>query len=872
MTIAPGTHLGPYEIASQIGAGGMGVVYRAKDNRLGREVAIKVLPPAFAEDAERLRRFEQEARTTSSLSHSNILSVFDTGIHEGSPYLVMELLDGENLREKMDGHALPVRKAIEIARGVAEALAAAHGKGIIHRDIKPENIFLTKDGRVKVLDFGLAKYRELALGNNQSNLPTRAFESGETGAGTLLGTVGYMAPEQVKGGGVDARTDLFALGITLYEMVSGTKPFKGDSNIETLHAILKVEPPDFLPEMKVPPVMERVIRRCLEKEPEARFQSARDLAFALGNLGSGSHPSGEGISTYVPVLVKHRRYLPLLAATFALLLLGSIGTLISSRGSHKLNFKMEPVLPFPMAVTTARFMPDGKHVVFSANTVNGDNELYLQTPGEPAPRFLGVKNARVLAVSPRGEIALDWIIENKQVFAILSSPGQSPKVVDEQAVWAACWDANGQDLILKYRRYENEPTQAFVYKGKLLYRVPYGYGVDEFALTPDGEGICFVVGRPQGFFFTVVGLDGQIRFMSGPNKDQNNNLGQITRSAGKIVGIDFEKNILREVDDQGRQINDLMTIPAESRLLDGLPDGSILLSPLERSFGHSTYWVKQPDQMNARPLIAPTAYSSPILSRGGNGFGINRSSTTSMRSEALVLGKGSDSYFSLGNGLIQALSDKGDRALILRPSTKEGFDLVVAPTGPGREVKTSKIWVRAEGDFFVNGEKAIINGIEVGQTNSKSRTYILDVRSGELKPLPFEAEGPISEDGNWAISPPKENERGIFSRINLETGQRISLPTSCKDRVPVGWAPSGREIWTLRYTEGTMFHAGYPAELALIDLVGGRILSTQTLKGSGTKEAEMFGFSITRDGRSYSYTDYRPSIQATNIYRLSPVK
>ena len=203
MTLAPGTHLGPYEISSQIGAGGMGVVYRAKDTRLGREVAIKVLPPAFAEDADRLRRFEQEARTTSSLSHPNILSVFDTGVHEGSPYLVMELLDGENLREKMDGHALPMRKAVDIARSVAEALAAAHAKGITHRDIKPENIFLTKDGRVKVLDFGLAKYRELVLGNNQSDLPTKAFASGETGAGALLGTVGYMAPEQVKGGGVD---------------------------------------------------------------------------------------------------------------------------------------------------------------------------------------------------------------------------------------------------------------------------------------------------------------------------------------------------------------------------------------------------------------------------------------------------------------------------------------------------------------------------------------------------------------------------------------------------------------------------------------------------------------------------------------------
>ena len=778
MTIAPGTHLGPYEITSQIGAGGMGVVYRAKDTRLGREVAVKVLPPAFAEDTERLRRFEQEARTTSSLSHPNILSVFDTGVHEGSPYLVMELLDGENLREKMDGQALPVRKAVEIARGVAEALAAAHGKGIIHRDIKPENILLTKDGRVKVLDFGLAKYRELVLGNNQSNLPTNAAVSGETGAGALLGTVGYMAPEQVNGGGVDPRTDLFALGITLYEMVSGRRAFKGDSHIETLHAILKAEPPDFLPELKIPPVLERVIRRCLEKEPEARFQSARDLAFALEHLGSNSQTSGTGASPMASSVIRRNRWRPIVAAGLILVVIGSVGFLLGSRRSLGPAFKLEPVLPFPMAVTSAKFMPDGKRVVFSANTAEGENELFLYTPGEPAPHSLGLRNARVLAVSSRGEIALDWTREQKRVLAVLGAPGLAPKIIDEQIVAGAKWDSEGKDLILKYWRYENKPTQAFVYRGKLLYRVPYGYGVGEFTLTPDGKSICFVEQRTNRYCVNVVDLDGHIRSQTNLLTTRPD---WLLSASGKIMGLDAIGNELISLNESGTVDQRFMALAGDSQLFDGQPDGSILLTSLDRYTKVIRTWWKHPDQEEAKQIPVTNVVTIPRLTRSGNKLGIGI--LANGREESWLYSNGYKELTPLGVGRISALCDEGDMALLLRASKTVGRDLIVAPTGAGKTVETAEKWVQMRSHFFKNGQRALLYGLQVDSSDVAWKSYILDTRSGQLTPLAFKADGPISGNGLWAFTPPEKDNSETYGRINIATGERLELPTSCANRV-----------------------------------------------------------------------------------------
>jgi Tol biopolymer transport system component len=288
MALIPGARLGPYEVTAQIGVGGMGEVYRARDLRLGRDVAIKVLPSAFSSDAERLRRFEQEARAAAALNHPNILAVYDLGTHENAPYIISELLDGETLRERLQrGGALPVRRAIDYAIQIARGLSAAHERGIVHRDVKPENIFITSDGRAKILDFGLAKLTERdPLGAGVSAVPTTPPD---TLAGVVLGTIGYMSPEQVRGLVADHRSDIFSFGAVLYELCSGQRAFRGDTSADTMTAVLKEDPPDpATADRQLPPALLRILDRCLEKSPAARFQSAGDLAFALEALSSYS--------------------------------------------------------------------------------------------------------------------------------------------------------------------------------------------------------------------------------------------------------------------------------------------------------------------------------------------------------------------------------------------------------------------------------------------------------------------------------------------------------------------------------------------------------------------------------------------------------
>src|SRR5579863_8020635 len=263
MALAGGTKIGPYEIVAALGAGGMGEVYRAKDPRLGREVAIKVLPTYFCRDGDRLRRFEQEARAAGALNHPNILAVYDVGTHDGAPYLVTELLEGSTLRDRLSGGGLPARKAVEYAVQIAQGLAAAHEKGIVHRDLKPENIFVCRDGRTKILDFGLAKLIAPEAGDaTVTGLNLRD----ETGAGVVLGTAGYMSPEQVRGEKADERSDIFSFGAVLYETLSGQRAFGGQSAAERASAILKDDPPDLRATGKnIPVALDRIVQHCLEK-------------------------------------------------------------------------------------------------------------------------------------------------------------------------------------------------------------------------------------------------------------------------------------------------------------------------------------------------------------------------------------------------------------------------------------------------------------------------------------------------------------------------------------------------------------------------------------------------------------------------------
>ncbi len=299
MPLLPGVRLGPYEVLAPLGAGGMGEVYRARDTRLHREVAIKVLPATFSQDVDRLRRFEGEARAASALNHPNILTIHDFGSEGSAPYVVSELLEGETLREKLAGGRIPVRKGLDYAAQIARGLAAAHEKGIVHRDLKPENLFVTKDGRVKILDFGLAK---LTLPESSAvpltEVPT---QTAGTEPGLVMGTVGYMAPEQVRGLSADARSDIFSLGAVLYEMLTGGRAFRGDTPVETMNAILKEDPPGgSLSTLEISPALARIVWRCLEKSPEERYQSARDLGYALEEAEASASAPPLAVTTAVP--------------------------------------------------------------------------------------------------------------------------------------------------------------------------------------------------------------------------------------------------------------------------------------------------------------------------------------------------------------------------------------------------------------------------------------------------------------------------------------------------------------------------------------------------------------------------------------------
>ncbi|HVF61987.1 MAG TPA: protein kinase [Thermoanaerobaculia bacterium] len=404
MHVEPGTRLGPYEILAPIGAGGMGVVYRARDERLGREVAVKVLAPDLGAGRDRLRRFESEARAVSALNHPSILTVHDVGSHDGSPYLVTELLEGETLRARLAGGPLPPRRAAEIAAAVARGLAAAHERGIVHRDLKPENLFLTRDGRAKILDFGIAKLvRPESTGNELATARTLAH----TNPGMVLGTDGYMSPEQVRGLPADARSDLFALGAVLYEMLTGHRAFHGESPVETMHAILHDDPPELAASSRaVPPGLERTVRHCLEKSPDERFQEARDLAFALESLTSDSAGTATDGTVAFPTPAAPRRAprarpRALAAGGAAALLVAALLAGAWALGSRRTAgppqlFTLRPIT-FSGRDRAPAASPDGRTVAFVSERdgrariwlkqLATGSEAALTAGGDDAPRF-----------------------------------------------------------------------------------------------------------------------------------------------------------------------------------------------------------------------------------------------------------------------------------------------------------------------------------------------------------------------------------------------------------------------------------------------------------------------------------------------------
>ena len=449
--LPPGTKLGRYEIRSLLGEGGMGVVYRACDVKLNRDVAVKVLPAAYSADIDRLRRFEQEAQAAGSLNHPNILAVHDVGEHEGAPYVVSELLEGETLRETLSTAALPQRKAIDYATMIAHGLAAAHEKGIIHRDLKPENIFITKDDRVKILDFGLAKLIPPS-GNNVVRTDVATLKA-QTSAGAVMGTAGYMSPEQVRGEPVDLRSDIFSFGAVLYETLSGRRAFHGDSAIESLNAILKEEPPD-LNETKtrINPQLEKIVRRCLEKKPERRFHSAHDLSFALEALTSSSDSSlkTEPLVTPKPAdrvsFLRNSRLAWIVAGVLALLTLG-LGVLYFTRQpqveTHAVKLLiLPPAKTYLAAGQPPLISPDGKTLAFVAIDDSGRGLLYVRPLDSLVARPLEGSDGAVLPFWSPDSRSLGFFAKGK-LKRVDVSGGQPTTLANAPNPRGGAWNRDG---------------------------------------------------------------------------------------------------------------------------------------------------------------------------------------------------------------------------------------------------------------------------------------------------------------------------------------------------------------------------------------------------------------------------------------------
>jgi tRNA A-37 threonylcarbamoyl transferase component Bud32 len=507
MSLPPGSTLGPYTILSQIGAGGMGIVYKARDPKLGRLVAIKLLPTGMGEDPVLVARFEREAKAIAALSHPNVLGIFDFGQAEGTLYAVMELLEGENLRERLRAGALPTRRALDIAAQVALGLAASHDKGILHRDIKPENIFICKDGQVKVLDFGLAK----AMPSWNPDLPPLDFQltaaqpaftdlapksppappagasNPETAVGTVMGTLGYMSPEQIRGEDLDARSDIFSFGVVLYELLSGQPAFRRDTAALTFEAILTQDPPDLRSDRgPLPAVVEDIVAHCLEKRPEARFQSMRDIAFALQHLDTITVGGG------FPAHRSRRKILPWLLGAGATLLLGAAF----------LRWTPPPPVPVFHRVSAAHgtlesafFGPDGRTIFFSARIQGRKPELFVLAPDSDGPKSLGIADALLLGVSEAGELAL---LRNPTrrfgghycgLLAQAPGGGGSVKEILED-VSEAAWDGRSMALL------------AMDDKGGIRVEFPSGHtalqedggatGVKGLRLAPDGTRLALI--------------------------------------------------------------------------------------------------------------------------------------------------------------------------------------------------------------------------------------------------------------------------------------------------------------------------------------------------------------------------------------------
>ncbi len=765
----------------------MGEVYRAKDPRLGRDVAIKVLPASFSADPDRLRRFEQEARAAGVLNHPNITAVYDIGTHEGAPYVVSELLEGETLRSALSGGKLSQRKAIDYALQIAHGLAAAHEKGIVHRDLKPENLFVIKDGRVKILDFGLAKLTHTEAGPEVTSLPTA---TGGTEPGVVLGTLGYMSPEQVKGKPADARSDIFSFGAILYEMLSGQRAFRGDSAAETMSAILREEPPDLsVTDQSVSSGLERIVRHCIEKNPEQRFHSAHDVAFALEALSGVSTPAG----TAAVMGHERQRKWKLGAAVLALCVGVGLVSFFAGRGTGPARGPRDvtvKLLTFrSLPIFRALFAPDGRMIVFSAAPEGNRPELFTLAPEYPEPRPLGVPDAQLLSVSSKGELALlthaRYIHQRLFTGTLARMPlgGGAPREVLE-GVREADWSPDGENLAI-IREVDGKDRLEYPI-GKVLYATG-GY-LSDLRFSPAGDRIAFLE-HPYRWDdrggVAVVDLTGK---KAGLAEGYWGEEGLAWSPDGKEVlfsaGVGYSNFDVRAVTLTGRN---RVALPSSGGLtiFDISREGRWLAARQDIKF---RLMAMAPGANTERDLSWLDASFAVALSADGRSLLFTEYSGAFGNNYAVCLRKTDGSpVVRLGEGWAGDLSPDGRWALAVVPTSPDR--LMLYPTGPGepRRLESGDIREYSSARWFPDGRRILVCGAE---PKHASRCYVQDVSGG--KPRAVTAEGTkngiVSPDGTLLLVQGSRDEYQLYPSAGGEPRPVSSL---APDDIVARWTADG---------------------------------------------------------------------------------
>lgn len=838
MVLSAGTRLGAYEVVGPVGAGGMGEVYRARDPRLDRDVAIKVLPASFSSDPQRLRRFLLEAHSTAALNHPNVLAVYDIGQWDGSPYIVSELLDGESLREILYAGPVPVRKAIDYAQQIARGLAAAHDKGIVHRDLKPENIFITRDGRAKILDFGVAKAPPQRSGNDDSTWTL------ESDVGSVVGTAGYMAPEQARGKPADARSDLFALGATLYEMLTGQRAFQGESSADTISAILHQDPPEISAiAPRVPLSLGRIVRHCLEKDPEARFQSARDVVFDLESV------SGTSVIAEVVKIAPARRWRSFAVwVGLSLLLVAAVlagrhwfAPPIRQPEFRRLTFRRG-------SIRAARFAPGNQTIVYGAAWDGNPVELFTKQHESSDSRSLGI-SGQILSISSGGDLALllnpkVWNFVQSGTLALMPLTGGAPRELLDSVQFAE-WAPDGKTMAVV--RYSHASGVSWIEYpvGKIVYRG--SAWISHLRISPDGNLVAFVqhIHNGDDGFLVVTDRHGGRRFATQVFSSLQ---GLAWRPDGKEVWFSGARTgsarAIYAVTRTGEE-RLVLRAPGALLLLDIATDGRVLLAsenPRKQLFarGPGDSSERNLSWLDWSVLESMSADGDLVLfDEGGEGnqkYGLYLRRLDGSLPKRIVDGYWGD------------LSPDGRWVIAQDSSSPPQFVLVPTGIGESRQVTNDDL-IHLYPRFMPDGQGIVF---VAATRQGTTRMYHQSLTGGNSVPITPEgsAASPglitISPDGAYVVAPDPAADAYLLYPIH--GGEPLPVAGLSSSDTVSGWSADGKHLFAYRRAE-------VPARVYLVEIASGkRVLLNVISPPDAAGVEDITSLQITRDGRAYAYT------------------